>query len=285
MLLTYGSFMYCAYIIIALILCFSLYFLIRKRPTKVKKAVVFFVALLNFLQHIFKIQIYPQYITEHNLIHITTGYNICAVLILFSPFIILFGNDLLKNFITCIGSIAGFGVLVVPHWFIGLPAFDWEVYRAYICHTLLFISSFLPGITGLHKFELRNCWKFGLIFLGILLIILINDSTLVLTNNWPNTNPDDLYGSLKSFNHVSMMGPNNPWLENIIALFTPSFFLGNNPWNIPIPILWYAIPLYLGITVASYLGYAILHLLFHKKRNPISGISYLENTPISKFLE
>lgn len=262
MLINYFSFMYFAYLFIVIFICAILYLIARKESTCVKKVVVLFVALLNVAQHIFKGKIYPQY-NGNAPLHISTAYNICAFLILVSPFIILFGNDLLKNFLTYIGSFAGMIAMLVPYWFIGETAFSWEVYRFYICHGLLFISSFLPCLLGLHTLKLCHCWKIVLLFFIALVFILANNAILIKTGNYPDTNPNDILGELIKINPGWAMGPSPsmPWIEDVVALFTPSFFLGNNPWNMYIPILWYAIPLYLGGTALIYFLYGISRIV------------------------
>ncbi len=259
MLINYGSFMYCAYILLAIGICVGLYFLIRNRSEKTKKIVVLIIALLNFIQHVFKVWIYPQYAGNGEL-YLITAYNICAFLIMVSPFIILFGNSMLKNFITYVGTVAGMIAMVVPYWFIGKTAFSWEAYRFYICHALLFISSLLPALVGLHKLERRHCSKIGLLFLGVLVCVLLNNSILILTDNYPGFSPDKLFEGLSKMNPGWSMHPaeSMAWVGNIIALFSPAFLMGVNPWNIYIPVLWYAIPLYAGITLLTYLVYQLI---------------------------
>ena len=127
MLIDYGSFMYFAYLFVVILVCLILYFIARNESDCVKKVVVLFVALLNVAQHLFKGKIYPQY-NGNVPLHLSTAYNVCAFLILVSPFIILFGNSLLKNFLTYVGSFAGMIAMVVPYWFIGKTAFSWEDY-------------------------------------------------------------------------------------------------------------------------------------------------------------
>ncbi|MBE7078223.1 MAG: hypothetical protein E7377_05970 [Clostridiales bacterium] len=253
MLINYGSTMYFVYLLSSVGVCFLLYFLLKNQLVWLKKMVVFLLALINFAQHVLKAKIYPQYRNNFSP-HLSSAYNICAFLILISPFVILFGGQLLKNFVSCVGSFGGLGAILIPYWFIGKTAFSWEVYRFYICHALLFISSFLPVLLGLHKLEWKHCWKIGLLFFGMLFIILVNDAVLIHFGLYPVKNSESLFASLSELNPGWSMHPITQfdWLVDIIAIFTPSFFLSNNPWGVYIPILWYAIPLYLGITLLVY---------------------------------
>ena len=49
------------------------------------------------------------------------------------------------------------------------------------------------------------------------------------------------------------MGPPEEfiWLEKLSSFFTPSVFLGENSTGLYTPILWYAIPVYIGITLVA----------------------------------
>ena len=124
-----------------------LYLLFRKCSMRTKRAVVFTVALLNTLQHLFKMYIYPQYYGDTFLAR-GTAYNMCAFLILASPIVLLIGSQLWQNFFFYIGSIAGFISICVTYW---LKEPIEEQLRFVICHGLLFVSSFLPFLFGIYK--------------------------------------------------------------------------------------------------------------------------------------
>ena len=259
MLINYGSFMYFAYIFIALGACIGAFFALRKRSERTKRIVLLSIAFVNLAQHIFKPFIYPHYWGNFSP-HLSSAYNVCAFLILATPFVLLFGNELLKNYMTYLGTIAGMIAMVVPFWFIGKSAFQWEAYRFYLCHSLLFISSLLPALLGFHKMRWRHFWKMGLLFLLMLSIILLNDALFVALDAYAGTNPDDVYGSLCLINPCwSVVPPNNfDWLVSIIEFFTPSFLTGGNSSGFYVPVLWYAIPMYLGITLVAFIVCSLL---------------------------
>ena len=246
MLINYGSFMYFAYIFLAIGACVGLFFLLRKRGEATKRAVVLSIALLNLAQHLLKGLIYPHYWDSFSP-HLSSAYNVCAFLIIASPFVFLWGNELLKNYICYLGSIAGMIAMLVPYWFIGQSAFQSEAYRFYLCHSLLFISSILPALLGLYRLRWRHFWKIGLLFFCMLGIIILNDLFFLWIGEYPVSNPSDIYGSLCEINPCwSIIEPSNfDWLTGLIRVFTPKFFEG-------LPILWYAIPMYIGITLVSF---------------------------------
>ena len=259
MLINYGSFMYFAYIFIAVGACIGAFFALRHKSERVKRITLLCIALVNFVQHIFKALIYPHYWGSFSP-HLSSAYNVCAFLILATPFVLLFGNELIRNYMTYLGTIAGMIAMLVPFWFIGKSAFQWEAYRFYLCHSLLFISSLLPALLGFHKMRWRHFWKMGLLFLLMLAIILLNDVFFVAIDGYDGTNPNDIYGSLCLINPCwSVLPPSNfDWLVSIIAFFSPAFLMGGNSSGFYVPILWYAIPMYLGITLVAFIVCVLL---------------------------
>ena len=103
------------YMLIPLFAVLILYFILRNRSDFVKKTVVFLISILNMLQHIFKPYIYPQYAGESFGAR-STAYNMCALLILISPIILLIGSELWRNFLFYIGSVSGYFAIISTYW-------------------------------------------------------------------------------------------------------------------------------------------------------------------------
>ena len=171
----------------------------------------------------------------------------------------MFGGSLLQQFISYVGSFAGMIAMLVPYWFIGLSAFDWDVYRFYICHGLLFVSSFLPGALGIYEFKFKNCFKIAPVFLFGLALILLNNAILIITGNYPGKNPSNLFYELSLINPAWSMHPSKSFskIGNLLERFSLPFLCGRNSMGEYIPILWYAIPMYAVITI----GACIVHLV------------------------
>ncbi len=258
MLINYGSFMYCVYIGAPILLCIMMYLFLRDKSEFMKKSVVFILAVLNFMQHICKGRIYPQYNGSSD-IYLSTAYNVCAFLILVSPLIILFGGTVLKHFIGYAGSFAGMIAMLVPYWFVGKSAFSWEVYRFYICHGLLFASSFLPCILGMYELKFKNCFKIAPLFFFALALILFNNAFLIKSGNFPGKDPSRVFEELSNNNPAWSMHPSESFAEigNLIERLSIPFLCGKNSLGIYIPILWYAIPLYIAITLFA----CLIHIL------------------------
>ena len=226
------------------------YFSLRNRSAFAKETAMYILMGFNLTQHFFKFLIWPHlYGSGFGLIN--TAYNVCAILIISSPFVFVSKSNLLKQYITYVGTIGATVTLIVPYWFIGSTILTWEYARFWTCHTLLVATSLLPALWGLVEFDYRDGWKFGLVFLTMLTLILANNTVFLLVLG--NATKDTLYDALLSNNALWMMGPGGgvEGFRLIFEALSPSFLLETetHPY---IPVLWYAIPMYAMITVIGY---------------------------------
>lgn len=238
------------------LLFFGLFFLFRRRSARAKYIVLGVIMGVNLLQHLFKFWVWPHMRTgEFGVAE--TAYNVCAFMILCSPYVIYGKHPLLKQFHFYIGVFSGFCAPLIPIWFIGKSIFTWEFLRFYTCHVLLFLTAALHAAWGFVEFRMKDGWKFGLYALAALGLILANNAlTLTLLGYEGEAFVEALY----SYNPVIMMGPVNGTLPaKLLAAITPSFFrLASGRY---IPILWYAVPVYLMFTVLGYaFGAGLEHL-------------------------
>lgn len=232
------------------------YFTLRNRSMFAKDVALFILMGFNLSQHLFKFAFWPHlWGTGFGLIN--TAYNVCAIFIISSPFIYLNKSALLKQFVAYVGTIGATITIIFPQWFIGIKIFSWEFWRFWTCHTLLASTSILPALWGMVKFDYRDGWKFGLIFLLMLSLILTNNTVFTLA--FGDATPQTLYDALLNQNPLWMMSPSGGFekLKPVFEAMSPSIFLetDTHPY---IPILWYAIPMYLMITVLAYLFGAVL---------------------------
>ena len=248
----------------------AFYFPLRKRSLFAKKVALFSLMGFNLFQHFFKFLVWPHlWGTGFSLIN--TAYNVCAFMIIISPFVFLSKSSLLKQFVAYIGTIGAALALIVPYWFIGSTILTWEYLRSWTCHTILVATSLLPALWGMVKFNYRDGWKFGLVFLLMLALILANDVVFLLAFGGAST--ETLYSTLLAQNPLWIMAPSDAFesVGKVLAIFTPSIFLQTetHPYT---PILWYALPMYLFITLVAY----ILGGVFDRK-NLISDFRALKN--------
>lgn len=242
------------------VLLFGLFFGLRKRSDRAKYIALGVIMGLNIAQHLLKCWLWPHLRTgKFGLIE--TAYNVCAFLILLCPFSVFCKSNLLKQFQCYVGTCAGICAPVCPFWFVGKTLISWEFLRFWTCHTLLFLSSLLPALWGMVQFRMKDGWKFGLLFLGMLGLILLNNAAVfALLGYRGETFLNALYGQ----NPVWMMGPpsgNNIFKDILAAITLPWFRIGERF----IPILWYALPVYAIFTALGYGLGAGLERLQHRK--------------------
>ena len=251
MILRYFNHTYFLTLFVCAGLIAALYFSLRKRSLFTKRIAVFALLQFNLVQHFFKCLIWPH-LWGTGIGLINTAYNVCAFLIIISPFVFLGKNELLKQFVAYVGTIGASLAIIVPSWFIGSTIFTWEYLRSWTCHTVLIATSLLPALWGMVKFNYRDGWKFGLIFLMMLMLILSNNVVFMLA--FDAATPETLYAALLAHNPLWMMAPSDGFesLGKVLAVFSPKMFLQTktHPY---IPILWYAFPMYILITLIAYL--------------------------------
>ena len=252
MIIKYGSLAHVLSVLLALALCAALFFLLRGKSRKIQVGVIYSIMALNIFQHLFKSIIYPQY-SGLGFTSFSTAYNMCATLILISPLAMFLNFKPLKNFVFYIGSVAGAVVLFVPYWSIGRPVADPEFLRSFICHTMLFISSILPLLLGLHRPSYKCAFSLGAGFLAVILVIIINDALCIILGIYPGVEGMTVADALYRISPVWSFGAPEEfsWVLRVVDVFSPDAFTGNGGKTPLVPVLWYAIPLYLGITLIA----------------------------------
>ncbi len=252
MIIKYGSPAHILSVLFAIALCAALFFLLRGKSRKTQKALIYTIMAVNIFQHLFKTLIYPQY-AGMPFTSLSTAYNMCATLILISPLAMLINFRPLKDFVFYIGTAAGLIVLLVPYWSIGKSVTDPEFLRSFFCHALLFISSILPLLLGLHRPRYKCAFMLGAVFLAVILVIIINDAVCILLGIYPGVEGMSVSDALYKISPVWSFGPPEEfsWVIDVVGIFSPDSFVGNGGKTPLVPLLWYAIPLYLGITLLS----------------------------------
>ena len=256
MKINYFSLAHIIYLFVAVALVLAFYFIFRKRSFFAQRTAVLVLLSLNVIQHLFKLEIYPIYDGGFNAL--CTAYNMCALLILLSPLAHFVKFAPLRDFVYYIGTSAGIVALLVPYWNIGADAFDGEFVRFFICHALLLLSSILPLLFWHHKPSWRRFPLVGIsFFLGIGVIIL-NDIICMKTGIYGTLTTENLYESLAIANPIWSFGPPESFafVIDIVSVFTPGFLLGKNGGRL-VPVLWYFIPLYIGISIIAFTVFAL----------------------------
>ncbi len=256
MKINYFSPAHLIYLAIALALVLGFYFIFRRKSFFAQRIAVLSLVVINVIQHIFKLEIYPMYSGGFDAI--CTAYNMCALLILLSPFAHFIKLAPLRDFVYYIGTSAGIVALLIPYWNVGEDAFTWEFFRFFFCHAVLLLSSVLPLLFGHHKPSWRRFPFVGLAFFAGIGIILLNDVIAIKLGIFGTLSAENLYESLATANPIWSFGPPEgfSFVLDIVDVFTPDFLLGKNGGRL-VPVLWYMIPFYLGISIVSFIVFAI----------------------------
>ena len=257
-----GSLIYIIYLLISTGILLAVYFGGRKKSEHVKITILFVLAIVNLVQHFFKFLIWPHhYGTGFSIVN--TAYNVCAFHIILTPFLIRKKSGALKEFHVYVGSVGCIGAFFYPSWFIGQTILQWEFLRFWTCHFLLLLTSLLPILWGMVKFERKNFWKIGLWFFAMLCIILVNDVLSIYMGLAGEA--ESLYETLYALNPLGIIHPpeNAKVLLKIISYLSPPIFLGSNS-GVYVPILWYMLPVYVGITLLAY-GLGTLWELYERR--------------------
>lgn len=255
MILNYFSPAHIITAVTALLLVLILYFIFKKKSYKAQRALVLVLVLANLFQHLFKLEIYPMYGGGFGLL--CTAYNMCALLIILSPLAYFTRFKLLRDFVYYIGSSAGLVAILIPYWNIGDSIFTWEFFRFFFCHALLFASSVLPLLFGHHKPSWRRFLLLGIsFFLGILLI-LTNDAVFFAID-LGSTDFKVIYEKLAVANPIWAFGPPEEFsfVVRIASRLSPSFLFESKAGNL-VPVLWYLIPFYFGISIVALAVFAL----------------------------
>ena len=259
MVINYGSAAYFIPFIATAAFVALLYFIFRRRSARAQTAVIFVICAVNILQHFLKQFIYPHYAGMAYPDLINTAYNMCATLIIITPFVLFSKNSAFRPFLACVGTVAGVLTMIVPHWYIGQTFFQWDVLRYYLCHGLLVSTSLLPALWGLYKFRWYDFIKFPFLFFLLLILIAFNDLVFWCLGVVGNYADGKFFDFIYQANPCWMMHPNDGFgfVRDIIDIFTPDIFFGDGakPYT---PILWYAIPVTLLFWVLGFIVCALI---------------------------
>lgn len=260
-MLFYGNYIHIGSILILIGIFTGLYFLFRNKSDKAKKILILVIMFLNLFQHLFKFIVWPHLYHETFGLR-NTAYNFCALMIMVAPFFFLTNLRGTKSFLAIMGTVAGFIAVCVPFWFNGVDVFKFpdssEYARFYTCHSLLFIASALEIAFGFVSFKWKDFYKVGLFVLAGLTIILLNN--LIVSSIVKGSFEEGVNYVMKE-NSVFMIGPKYgsgfEWFMDFLVAICPPFFKINGLLGF-IPILWYAIPLYIVFSIGAFIIYTLL---------------------------
>lgn len=222
----------------------------------------------NFALHFLKIFM-PYYQTDYpnSLWHIGVP-NVCAVYIVFAPFLFHFGNKYLKDYLFYLGVVPGIGaflIFVSPTTLLGArgsfdnPMYLIETTRYYTCHALMVLSAIAMCSGKIHELNYHRLWAIPLWFAVALGLTFAQGVLLgpILKHPWF---PHEWWGPDSIFNRFGATGCMNQSFALGPDAGKDAYFTWLYPYLIPylmkyeawghtqfVPVIW-SIPLMYIVT-------------------------------------
>lgn len=255
-----GNFFYFLFIIILFFVIFFSIKLCNKKGKKFSYKFILTILICNCSLHFIK-QLFPTYMKEWpNSLWKSTFENLCAALIILSPFIFISKNKYLKDYMYYIGIISGLGVYLFPYgsMYRDLRDIDTlvDILRFYICHCPLVLCGYLMVQQGFHKLDYHRLHYVVFTYLFFQSIIFLNDVIMFIAGVPEFKNA---YGSFQTregwLNFLYRTGPAN---ESVNLGFKEDFDKMLGFIYIPylmtykidaktyfVPVLWQFIPVFI----------------------------------------
>lgn len=269
-----GNILYFFFILLLATLSTGAFFLGKRFGKEFSWKMVLALAWTNFVLHFVK-QFNPSYIAEFpRSLTSSTLPNLCAVLIFFSPIIMVNYKrwrlgPYLMDYLVVIGCISGLGVFLYPttaiHTNINMSEGFLEVLRFYFCHGILFLNSFLIMTLKLYHVDYKRTFMMPFIFLAVMTTVFVNDMFFYWVGLYyppgglemifyrDDFNPAFVYGPPTSFDHKFA------FLYNLIPSFWKS--VDANGIYTFTPVVWVIGPLFV---IALPVFYLLLMAFDHK---------------------
>lgn len=252
------------YVLLVLLLIFGTAFLLvlcRKKGPRFAYILCFSLLWVNFALHFLK-QLNPYYLADAPYSWRTsTGENLCAVTIMLSPFIYLFGPRFLKGYTALISIISGTLVYLYPSTILGEPLYEMEnlleAIRFYFCHFPLVTVPILLLDAKIVKIDVRDAWTFSFLFMAHMGTVFLNEVCLKFAGLTEATWLDILSRDYR--NGALANGPGST-LDVLRPLYflLPHFYIDGVLYFVP--AIWAAVPLlifgpFIGLGFSSVFDY------------------------------
>ena len=218
------NFWYFFFLAISVGSCIGLYFLLRNRTDKTKKAVLFSLLAFALVLHFLKVYI-PPYSTDKDRLYRDIFFiNICAANILLFPLIFLSKNKTAKDYMFFIGVLSGLLSVCLPLEPIKKvdQAAEWlDIVRFYIHHSVIWIVPLLTVLLKLHTVSWKRFWRVPSCLLAVMLFIMLNQILQSELGFVPLRGDDMLEIGYKNTSYI--WGPDDA-IGELIAKFCPDVF-------------------------------------------------------------
>ncbi len=214
---------------------------------------------LNFSFHFLK-QLNPFYLADVPFsLTKSSPENLCAILVMASPFIYIWGNVYLKDYMYYVGIVSAVVVFLYPTTALKLDLGSvenvLEVARFYSCHTPLFICGFLMVNRGLHTLNYHRLWALPITFCLFEAVIFLNALALKGIGVWKFESWEAFFARDNNplANQSATMGPPSsvdPFLGWLYYLLIPGLmtYWVNGQIHF-VPVVYLLFPMYLATAI------------------------------------
>ncbi len=240
-----GNPIYFAMLIVLFAGTLALLFLFRRLPKRAAFVFCMTLVWVNFALHYLK-QLSPYYMADWPYsLRTSTGENLCALTIMLSPFVYLFGPKVLKSYTLVISIISGLAVYFAPTTAVGRPLSEMEnlleVMRFYFCHFPLFAVPVILLDRKIFEIRPKDSFVMAFFFMGHMALVTLNEVFLKASGLTEATWLDILSRDYR--NGAFSNGPTSglDFLSPYLYWALPHFYIDGVLYFVP--ALWAALPL------------------------------------------
>lgn len=276
---------YLVYIPLAIIATILIILYLKEKKDEQRYKFLIIISFFGLALHLIKPFFFPYNTYEMpDILRKITFENICAVSALIYPFVLIFKNKTLLDYIATIGMIGGIAAFFYPTEVI-LGMFDsmtvvyehklfaFDTIRFFAVHYIIFIVPMLLLYYQLHTFELKRIIYFPITIMSVLTLIFLNE--LILEKlGWLN--------EVHNFYDRNIFYDHNIRNSSFVFGITDSLrsisgwllILVPQKWQEPIfrPVYWILFPIIIYGPILYYLFYFVTNKINKRKLNLISSV-------------
>lgn len=220
---SFGNFPYALAILFTAVLFYACVAICHRAGKDFSYKFITVMVWVNFALHFLK-QLNPFYAAEWPLsLARSSGENLCAVLVILTPFLWHFGNVYVKDYMYYMGIVSTLVILLYPTSLVDIDIRELdgflEYIRFYSCHLPLLVVAVVMVREGFHTLDYHRLWAIPIMFCLVQALIFLNG---LLLNLCLYHYPWDYFFSVEApeFNSSFTFGPGH-MLDPVLGWLYP----------------------------------------------------------------